>query len=209
MFEDRKDAGQKLARALEQYKNYDPLVLAIPRGGVEIGYQVASHLDVDFSLLISRKLPYPDNPESGFGAIAEDGSLFINPSAARTIPQINIDEIIEYQKNEIRRRIKVLRNNKPLPNLRQRTVILVDDGIAMGSTMQATIQMCRAAKVEKIIVAAPVAGECVAGELQNIVEEIVILEMPNPFYAVAQVYRKWRDVFDQEVLKIMKDWQDR
>jgi len=82
MFEDRKDAGRKLAAALEQYKNSDVLVLAIPKGGVEIGYQVASYLDADFSLLISRKLPYPDNPESGFGAIAEDGSIFINQNAA-------------------------------------------------------------------------------------------------------------------------------
>jgi predicted phosphoribosyltransferase len=209
MFEDRKDAGQKLACALERYKYSDPLVLAIPRGGVEIGYQVASRLIADFSLLISRKLPYPDNPESGFGAIAEDGSLFINQNAALGIDPKIIDEIIEYQKKEIKRRIKVLRNNKPLPDLRQRTVILVDDGIAMGSTMQAAIKMCKAAKAEKIIVAAPVAGEWVAREIQNKVEEIVILESPRPFYAVAQVYRNWRDVFDQEVLKIMEDWKAR
>jgi len=209
MFEDRKDAGRKLAAALEQYKNSDMLVLAIPKGGVEIGYQVASHLDADFSLLISRKLPYPDNPESGFGAIAEDGSIFINQNAALGIHPRIIDEIIEYQKKEIKRRIKVLRNNRPLPDLRQRTVILIDDGIAMGSTMRAAIKLCRAAKAKKIIVAAPVAGESIAREIKKIVEGIVILEIPGFFYAVAQVYINWHDVSDQEVLKIMEDWRGR
>jgi len=179
MFEDRKDAGRKLAAALEQYKNSDVLVLAIPKGGVEIGYQVASHLDADFSLLISRKLPYPDNPESGFGAIAEDGSIFINQNAALGIHPRIIDEIIEYQKKEVKRRIKVLRNNRPLPDLRQRTVILIDDGIAMGSTMRAAIKLCRAAKAKKIIVAAPVAGESIAGEIHKIVEGIVYLKTDN------------------------------
>jgi len=209
MFEDRKDAGRKLAAALEQYKNSAVLVLAIPKGGVEIGYQVASHLDADFSLLISRKLPYPDNPESGFGAIAEDGSVFINQNAVLGIHPRIIDEIIEYQKKEVKRRIKVLRNNRPLPDLRQRTVILTDDGIAMGSTMRAAIKMCRAAKAKKIIVAAPVAGESIAGEIHKIVEGIVILEIPDFFYAVAQVYRNWHDVSDQEVLKIVEDWRRR
>ena len=209
MFEDRKDAGRKLAAALEQYKNSDVLVLAIPKGGVEIGYQVASHLDADFSLLISRKLPYPDNTESGFGAIAEDESIFINQNAALGIHPKIINEIIEYQKKEVKRRIKVLRNNRPLPDLRQRTVILVDDGIAMGSTMRAAIKLCRAAKAKKIIVAAPVAGESIADEIYKIVEEIVILEIPEFFYAVAQVYIDWHDVSDQEVLKIMEDWRKR
>jgi len=209
MFEDRKDAGRKLATALEQYKNNNVLVLAIPKGGIEIGYQVASHLDADFSLLISRKLPYPKNPESGFGAIAEDGSIFINQNAALGIHPKMIDQIIEDQKKEVKRRIKVLRNNRPLPDLRQRTVILMDDGIAMGSTMQAAIKLCRTAKAGKIIVAAPVAGERVAYEIQQIVEEIVILEVPRPFYAVAQVYRNWHDVSDQEALKIMKEWEGR
>ncbi len=203
MFEDRKDAGRKLAAALEQYKNSDVLVLAIPKGGVEIGYQVASYLDADFSLLISRKLPYPDNPESGFGAIAEDGSIFINQNAALGIHPRIIDEIIEYQKKEIKRRIKVLRNNRPLPDLKQRTVILIDDGIAMGSTMRAAIKLCRAEKAKKIIVASPVAGESIAGEIHKIVEGIVILEIPEFSYAVAQVYINWHDVSDQEAIKIM------
>ncbi|MCD6295093.1 MAG: phosphoribosyltransferase, partial [Deltaproteobacteria bacterium] len=111
--------------------------------------------------------------------------------------------IIEYQKKEIKRRIKVLRNNRPLPDLKQRTVILIDDGIAMGSTMRAAIKLCRAEKAKKIIVASPVAGESIAGENHKIVEGIVILEIPEFFYAVAQVYINRHDVSDQEAIKIM------
>ena len=99
-----------------------------------------------------------------------------------------------------------MRNNRPLPDLRQRTIILIDDGIAMGSTMRAAIKLCRAAKAKKIIVAAPVAGKSIAGEIRKIVGGVVILEIPEFFYAVAQVYRNWHDVSDQEVLKIMEDW---
>lgn len=209
MFADREDAGRQLAEALRQYKNTPAIVLAIPRGGVEIGYQVAKGLDVDLSLLIARKLPFPDNPESGFGAIAEDGSVFLNREAAQGIPPAVIEAIIAYQKEEIKRRIKVLRDNQPLPELGQRTVILVDDGIAMGSTMRAAIKLCRAKKAARIIVAAPVAGERVVREMQGLVEQIIILAMPRFFYAVAQVYRNWRDVPDQEVLEIMNKWRER
>lgn len=97
MFEDRKDAGEKLARALEKYKDKKVLVLAVPRGGVEVGYQVAQHLNADLSLLISRKLPFPDNPEAGFGAIAEDGSTFIFEDAEAWLSEGVIDRIKKEQ----------------------------------------------------------------------------------------------------------------
>ena len=95
MFRDRKDAGEKLGRALESFRDKNPLVLAIPRGGVEVGYEVAKALSAGFSLLICRKLPYPDNPESGFGAIAEDGSLYISEAAAVYVPDEVIDRIVK------------------------------------------------------------------------------------------------------------------
>ncbi len=207
MFEDRKDAGKKLARALERYRNSDALVLAIPRGGVEVGYEVARHLGTDFSLLISRKLPFPDNPESGFGAIAEDGSLFLNEYAARAVPPATIRTIIRQQEEEIKRRTRILRNDEPLPSLRGRTVILVDDGIAMGSTMMAAIRLCRAAGAAQVIVAAPVGGERVTDEIARQADGIVVLDVPPIFYAVAQVYRNWYDVPDEEVMRIMSRWR--
>jgi len=207
MFKDRKDAGVKLARALEDYRDQDVLVLAIPRGGVQVGYEVARYLDSDFSIVITRKLPFPDNPEAGFGAIAEDGSRFIFRDAALSLPPPIVEHIVERQKKEIKRRIRVLRGGGPLPEIANRTVILVDDGIAMGSTMRASIQLCRKQGAGKIVVATPVAGPWVAQEIEAMVDQIVVLTKPASFRAVAQVYQDWYDVPDAEVLEIMEKWR--
>jgi putative phosphoribosyl transferase len=204
MFADRRDAGRKLALALKKYRGQNVLVLAIPRGGVEVGYQVAEYLNADFSILISRKLPFPDNPEAGFGAIAEDGSVFIAADAAVWLSGEQIERIEREQIKEINRRIEVLRKGKSLPEMTGRTVILVDDGLAMGSTMRAAIMLCRRKKAGKIVVAVPVAGERVADEVSRIADEIAVLEMPWNFMAVAQVYENWYDVSDAEVLGIMQ-----
>ncbi len=204
MFIDRKDAGQKLAAVLQIYKEQNPLVFAIPRGGVELGYEISKALNSDFSLLICRKLPFPVNKESGFGAIAEDGSLYINELAASSVSEKEIKEIIAEQGLEIKRRIQTLRDGKALPLIKGRTVILVDDGIAMGSTMHVAVELCKKAKAKKIIVAAPVAGRQTIEKFSKMVDEVIILESPVPFYAVAQVYENWYDVSDEEVLRFFK-----
>jgi len=203
VFEDRKDAGERLARALEKYKGEDVLVLAIPRGGVEVAYEVAKYLGVDFSLLVARKLPYPHNLEAGFGAVAEDGSTFIFERAAAWLGRKRIEKITKEQLREIIRRIDVLRKGKPLPEISGRTVIFVDDGLAMGSTMRAAIMLCKNKNAAKVVVAVPVAGREVANEIAGMVDELVVLEVPPFFQAVAQVYRNWYDVGDEEVLEIM------
>ena len=208
MFQDRKHAGQKLARALEEYKDKDALVLAIPRGGVEVGYQVAKHLIADFSIIVARKLPFPDNPEAGFGAVAEDGSTFIFRDAANWLSKKTIDNIIHRQRGETERRVSVLRKGEPLPEMVDRIVILVDDGIAMGSTMRAAINLCKKKKARKIIVAVPVSGEDVAEEIGEIVDELTVLAKPAFFRAVAQAYMNWYDVSDQEVIEIMEKWRE-
>lgn len=192
---------------MKKYKDQNILVLAILKGGVEVGYQVAKYLNAGFSIIVSRKLPFPDNPEAGFGAVAEDGSTFIFKDAARWLPQETFDRIISQQKGEIQRRIAVLRKGEPLPEIADRIVILVDDGIAMGSTMRATINLCKNKGARKIIVAAPVCGEETAAEIGEIVDEIVILSKPVFFRAVAQVYMNWYDVSDEEVMAIMEKWQ--
>jgi putative phosphoribosyl transferase len=208
MFEDRADAGQQLAQALEKYRGAGVLVLAIPRGGVEIGYEVAKHLDADFSLLITRKLPYPHNPEAGFGAIAEDGNTYLFERASGFLTEETIQQIMAEQREEIERRIEVLREGRPLPDISGRTVILVDDGIAMGSTMRASIQMCKHQGAGRIIVSVPVAGPSVAREIEKLVDELVVLEKPSNFRAVAQVYRNWYDAPDREVLELMQAWEE-
>lgn len=204
MFRDRKDAGLKLGRALEEYKNCDGLVLGIPRGGVEVGYHVAEHLEIPLSIVIVRKLPHPENPEAGFGAIAEDGSTYFVDRVARTVsPQVS-QAVQSEQKLEIQRRIEILRDRESLPEIEGRTVILVDDGIAMGSTMKAAVMLCRNRKAKKIVAAAPVAGSSVALDLAMVVDQIVILEQPMFFHAVAQAYQNWYDVPDAEVIEIMR-----
>jgi predicted phosphoribosyltransferase len=204
MFIDKSDAGKQLGEALLKYKDIGPLVLAIPCGGVEVGLEVAEKLDADFDIIITRKLPYPDNPEAGFGAIAEDGSKFMFPLVSAVLSEKIINSIIASQQTEIERRKKLFRGGRQLPVIEGRSIILVDDGIAMGSTMRASIMILRNRKAGKIIVAAPVAGYDTAAGIAKIVDDIVILKKPVPFYAVAQVYENWYDVGDSEVIDILK-----
>ena len=187
-----------------KHKGPDTIVLAIPRGGVEVGYQAAKALDAPLSLIIARKLPFPDNPEAGFGAVAEDGSTWLVPDFRSYLPPDTVEEIIAGQVAEIRRRIGALRAGRELPDIKGRTVILVDDGIAMGSTMRASVQYCRNQEAGEVIVAAPVTGSDTARDMKRIADDVVILETPPNFQAVAQVYRNWYDVPDEEVLDIMK-----
>jgi len=203
MFVDRKDAGEKLAKVLDKYRDDDAIVLAIPRGGVEVGCRVAEHLKADFSIIVSRKLPFPDNPEAGFGAVAEDGSLFVFGGAERLLPESVIEDIVREQKQVVKERIAILRSNKPFPDIGGRTVILVDDGIAMGSTMRASIMMCSNKGAGEIVVAVPVTGAQVEREISGLADEVVVLETPPNFRAVAQVYENWHDVSDFEVIDIL------
>jgi len=204
MFIDRKDAGRQLAEKLVRFEKDRPLVFAIPRGGVEVGFEVARKLSAELSLIVSRKLPFPDNPEAGFGAIAENGDLYLIPGVRASLPEVTIKRIMEEQEQEIKRRISKLRNGKPLPEIRDRTVILVDDGIAMGSTMRASLSLCRNRQASQVIVAVPVTSKESERVFREISDDFIALEIPSHFYAVAQVYDNWYDVPDEEVIGIMK-----
>jgi len=206
MFADRREAGQRLADALERYRGRGPLVLAIPRGGVEVGFHVAGRLNAQLAVLVVRKLPLPHNPEAGFGAIAEDGSTFLFEQMAAALPPEVVERIVQEQKTEIRRRIAVLRADAPLPQIAGRTVILVDDGIAMGSTVRAAIAMCRNRQAREVVVAAPVASPATANELMRLADDVVVVEKPTFFRAVAQVYENWYDVPDDEVIRLLRQF---
>ena len=209
MFKDRVEAGRELAKHLLFLRGKNSMVLAIPRGGVPVGFEIVKILDADFSLIISRKLPYPNAPESGFGAIAENGNIFIIPQATFNLSKKEISAIIENQKREILRRIEVLRGGRPLPEMSGRIVILVDDGIAMGSTMMASITLCKNQKPSQLIIASPVSSPEVAQRIEALegVDKTIILLKPKFFRAVAQVYEHWHDVPDHEVLEIMRDYR--
>jgi predicted phosphoribosyltransferase len=206
MFSDRKEAAVKLAKALEQYRNMNVVVLGIPRGGAVTGYHVADHLNAEFSLLVSRKLGHPDNPEYAVGAIAEDGTVHLNPYALSEVSQQQIDEAVAKQKIEIQRRISILRKGKPLPVLKNRIVIIVDDGIATGATIFAAIKMCRNHKASKIVVGAPVSSISMIDKLEKEADEVVILETPDFYQAVSQVYYDFPQVPDEEALELLERW---
>jgi putative phosphoribosyl transferase len=207
MFKDRKDAGEKLAIALNKYRHKHVIVLAIPRGGIETAYYVASYLHAEMALVITRKLAYPSNPEAAFGAIAEDGSLFLSQKARKELSADEIANIIEQQKREIEHRIKTFRQGKSLPKLKGRTVIITDDGIATGATLFATIELCRKKQAGKIVVAAPIAYEQIENILRYMVDEVVILESPPIYHAVSQGYEYFYNLTDEESLSFLTKWE--
>lgn len=208
MFRDRKDASIQLGLALENYKSKNPLVLGIPRGGAETAYYVAKHLDAEMSLVVTRKLGHPGNPEYAIGALAEDGSLYLSPEAEIHFSQETIDDLKRDQEKEIKRRIQEFRQGNPLPELKNRTVIIVDDGIATGATLFATIMLCKNKKAGKLVVAAPVSGEDMSRKLRDLVDDVVILETPYQYRAVSQAYQNFFNLSDEEAISFMERWQN-
>jgi putative phosphoribosyl transferase len=209
MFKNRAEAGRQMARQLEFYKRDNPVVLAIPRGGVEVGYYISDHLNCELTVVITRKLGYLNNPEATFGAIAEDGSLYLNPRTKEKLSKDEIEIVIKKEKREIERRIKVYRKGLPLKPLEGRVVILTDDGIATGSTLFASIELCKKMNPKKIIVAAPVCGKELLRTIIAKVDDVVTLEIPEPYHAVSQVYEEFPALTDKQVLKYINKWQAR
>jgi predicted phosphoribosyltransferase len=207
MFTDRKDAAIQLAKKLEKYKDKDVVVLGIPRGGAVTAYHVAIHLNAEYSLIISRKLGHPANPEYAVGALAEDGTIHLNANALMEVTQAQIDAIVAEQKLEIERRIKILRKGEPLPPIKNKIVIIVDDGIATGATIFAAIKMCKKLGAGKIIAGAPVSGIDMRNRLRKEVDEIVILEAPDFFHAVSQAYESFFTVTDDEASGLLEKWK--
>jgi predicted phosphoribosyltransferase len=203
MFRNRKEAGYLLGKALEKYKTEKPIVLTIPRGGVETGYCVASHLNCELSVIIARKLGYPEQPEAAFGAVAEDGSLYLNPWIKRRLSREDIILVRNREESVVERRVKLYRKGEPLPNLKNRPVILVDDGIATGATLLACIEACRKRQPDKIVVAAPVAGKNMKDRFITRADDVVILSTPENFYAVSQAYEHFESVSDEESIRLL------
>ncbi|MGM0545441.1 MAG: phosphoribosyltransferase [Bacteroidota bacterium] len=207
MFKNREDAGKQLGKALEKYQSERPLILGIPRGGVEVGYHVALTLDCDFDVIVVRKLGHPQQPEAAFGALAEDGSLYLNPWSNKYLTKKSIEKVMRREQKEIGRRIEAYRQGQALPELTDRLVVLVDDGIATGSTISAAINMCGKKHPKKVVVAAPVAGIRQVRKIAPKVDEIVILSKREEFYAVSQAYINFSNLADNEVIYFMEQWR--
>jgi putative phosphoribosyl transferase len=181
MFKDRKDAGLQLGKALLKFKADKPLIIGIPRGGLETAYYVAHELQAEMIPVISRKLGYPHNPEFAMGALAEDGSLYLSPLARQRVSKDDINQAMEWEREEIKRRVALLRPTTPIPTMKGRTVIVVDDGIATGATLFATLKLCQKHQPKKLIVAAPNGASETINKLNYEADEVIVLEVPQDF----------------------------
>ncbi len=205
IFRDRLDAGEKLAELLSDYKGEQSAVIAIPRGGVEVGYVVASKLSSPLEVTVPRKIGSPADPELAVGAVAEDGTIYIDEEVSKMIgirdDWIRIEAERELQ--EVKRRIEVYRGGKPLPSLKGYTILLVDDGIATGATIIATARFLRKLEPEKLVIAAPVAPPEVVSKLSGEADDLRFVETPSPFFAIGQFYQDFSQLSDSQVLEYL------
>ncbi len=205
-FKNRQEAGKLLAAHLSAYAGRsDVLVLALPRGGVPVGFEVAQALGVLLDILLVRKLGVPGQEEYAMGAIAAGGWSVLQPDVMKTlgIPKDAVEAIMRREEAELVRREKLYRANRPAPELKDYTVILVDDGLATGSTMRVAVQATRAGMPARVVVAVPVAAPQTCQAIGEIVDEIVCLRMPEPFYAVGQWYEHFDQTSDDEVIHLL------
>ena len=206
-FRNRTEAGQLLAQKLQAYTDCsDAIVLALPRGGVPVGYEIAKALNLPFDVCVVRKLGIPHHPELAMGAIASNGVRVLNYDILNEwgIPDKVIDKVSAKELRELRRREYSYRNNHLPVDVKNCTVILVDDGIATGSTIRAVIALIRQQQPKRIIVAVPVAPKSVCKELQAEVDKLICLKMPEPFYAVGLWYDNFSQTSDEQVQKLLE-----
>lgn len=207
-FQNRHEAGRKLADALSEYKGADNgLVIALPRGGVVPGRIVADRLGLPLDVVVTRKVGAPANREYAIGALTESGDVVWNQPEKQNYPEEKLSEIVEEEKTEARRRVEKYRSGLPSRKMRGKTILLVDDGVATGFTMKAAIKTVRAADPDKIIVAVPVAPRGIEPELESVVHEVVVLETPALFMAVGAYYEEFDDVNDEQVLELLKPYR--
>jgi predicted phosphoribosyltransferase len=205
-FHDRAEAGRLLADRLEKYAGKpDVIVLALPRGGVPVAYEVAHALKVPMDVFIVRKLGVPGHEELAMGAVATGAVRVLNDQVVSGlgIPDYVIDAVVNWETEELKRRERLYRGSRPAPDVRGKTVILVDDGLATGSTMLAAAQALRQQKPGRIVVAVPVAAPDTCELLQSQVDEVICPVTPEPFYAVGLWYRDFSQTTDEEVRELL------
>lgn len=215
-FKDRHEAGRLLGEALAQRwerrgECRAPIVLALPRGGVPVAFEVAQSLDADLDLMLVRKLGTPGQEELAMGAIASGGTRVMNPDIVATlgIDEATITKVIERESRELARRERAYRGDRPAPDLSGRCVILVDDGLATGATMRAAIAAARTRAPAAVVVAVPVAPADTIETLRGEADDVICLATPAPFYAIGHFYRDFPQTSDAEVRELLKRrWHD-
>jgi putative phosphoribosyl transferase len=206
-FRDRTDAGRRLATHLAAYVNRsDVLVLALPRGGVPVAAEVARALGAPLDIFLVRKLGMPGHEEFAIGAIASGGVRVVNEDTLRDygVSAEQVDAVVEAEQQELERRERRYRGDRPFPSVAGKTVILIDDGLATGSTMRAAVAALRLEQPSRIVVAVPTAPVETCMELRHIVDEVVCLITPEPFYAVGLWYEDFAQTTDEEVRELLE-----
>lgn len=207
-YKDRRDAGMVLAQALQHYaKDNTAIVLALPRGGVPVAYEVAKALRLPLDIFIARKLGFPGHEEFAMGAIASGNTLFLNRALIEQarIPEDIINSVIEKEKQELARREKTYRNNRPFPDLTGKTVLLIDDGIATGFSLRAAIAGLKMLQPKRVVIAVPVAAADTLAELRGLVDEIVCPLQPANLQAVGLWYHNFSQTSDEEVMELLSN----
>lgn len=201
-FRDRVDAGRQLGTALEPWRSRHPVVLGLPRGGVPVAAEVAALLHAPLDVILVRKLGVPKQPELAMGAIGEDGIRVLNEDVVHVarIESSTIAAVEHAERTELDARAERFRGDRPRVDVRERTVIIVDDGIATGSTARAAIEVARAHGAARVVLAVPVAPARTCADLGHVADEVVCLETPDPFMAVGQFYRDFSQTSDAEVI---------
>lgn len=204
IFADRVDAGARLAEALERFAGDDVVVLAIPRGGVVVGEVAARALGAPLDVVVPRKIGAPMNPELGIGAIAP-GIRVLDPRMIQMLGVTSdyLEREIETQEREIERRERAYRGPRPPVDVRGKTAIVVDDGVATGGTAIAALRWARGAGAERVVLAVPVAPGRSLARLRDEADEVVVLSAPDPFSAVGEWYRSFRQTSDREVVEAL------
>ncbi|GBC74957.1 Putative phosphoribosyl transferase [archaeon HR06] len=205
MFKDRSEAGKKLVQLLKELKGKDLVVLAIPRGGVIVGYEIAKELKAKLDVIIPRKIGAPLDPELAIGAIGEDGTLYLIENLVNQlgVSKEYIEEEVERQLREIKRRALKYRKGREALDVKGKTVILVDDGLATGATMKAAIMQVKKREPKEIFVAVPVSPRDTLLEISKMVDKVYCLATPEPFFAIGQFYRNFEQVSDDVVIELL------
>ncbi|HEX2924348.1 MAG TPA: phosphoribosyltransferase [Chloroflexota bacterium] len=206
LFEDRSDAGRRLAAELEEYRGKDALVLALPRGGVEVGYEIATALSLPLDVFVAKKLGAPGEPELAIGAVAENGGEWDHKDTVALLGVTDeyLKQEIATQTREMERRVRVYRGGTPLPALAGKTVLLVDDGIATGYTILAALSGLRAANPGNLVAAVPMAAEESLWRVSRESDRVVCLVTPEPFYAVGYHYAEFGQLTDEDVVRYLE-----
>jgi predicted phosphoribosyltransferase len=206
LFYDRTDAGRRLAKLLKRRIQGPCIVLAVPRGGVVVGYEVAKELGCPLDVVISRKVGAPAQPELAVGAVAEDGVVFVDEEIAGLVgvSRDYVERRAREELREVRRRAEEYRGGREMPDLSGKTVILVDDGLATGLTMMAAVHMARDKGAEKVVVAVPISPPETVAKLRRHADEVICLETPTNFYAIGQFYERFDQLTDEETNSILR-----